>query len=478
MIFPSFVFILFFLPMLLVLYFLVFRNNLKRQNVLLLAASLFFYSWGEPVFVFAMLVCILINWGFGCFCLYSDGQTAVFGIETKKLRKLAFLLTVAADLGLLAYYKYASFAVLNINRLFNMKMTIPDIALPIGISFFTFQAVSYTIDVFRGTVKPQKKLPYVALYISLFPQLIAGPIVRYKTIEHELENRRFNWDDFSSGVVRFITGLGKKVIIANIIAPAADFTFGKDPAALSVSAAWLGVAAYALQIYFDFSGYSDMAIGLGKIFGFHFLENFNYPYISRSISEFWRRWHISLSSWFRDYVYFPLGGSRVNKLRLVFNLFVVWALTGLWHGANWTFVGWGLMFFFLITFEKVSGIGRLLEKLPVLGNLYTLFFVLLGWALFRAEGGFYAINYVLAMFGLKSNPLVGKDTYMIIIEYSFTWSIGIIGCLPVARTLARERFSGKIIMPLIKWAFLAFVVLVSVVLINGSDYNPFIYFNF
>jgi alginate O-acetyltransferase complex protein AlgI len=477
MVFPSFVFILFFLPILLILNFLVFRNNLKRQNILLLAASLFFYSWGEPVFVFTMLACILINWGFGFLCIIFEEQTVICGIETGKLRKLAFLLTITADLGLLAYYKYASFVVLNINRLLPLEISVPGIALPIGISFFTFQAVSYTVDVFRGTVKPQKKMTYVALYISLFPQLIAGPIVRYKTIEHELENRLFYWDDFSSGVIRFITGLGKKVIIANVIAPAADFTFGKDPSTLSISAAWLGAAAYALQIYFDFSGYSDMAVGLGKMFGFHFLENFNYPYISRSISEFWRRWHISLSTWFRDYVYFPLGGSRVNKWRLIFNLFVVWALTGLWHGASWAFVGWGLMFFFLIAFEKVTDFGKLLEKLPVLGNLYTLFFVLLGWVLFRAGSGFHAVNYLLAMFGLKSNSFTGRDTY-IVIEYSFTWIIGIIGCLPVARTLTQERFSGKIIILLFKWAFYAFVLLLSVVLINGSNYNPFIYFNF
>ncbi|MDR1753624.1 MAG: MBOAT family protein [Eubacterium sp.] len=397
----------------------------------------------------------------------------------RKTIRIAFVLTLAADLALLAYYKYAAFAIVNLNRLFSVELTVPSIALPIGISFFTFQAMSYTFDVFRGTVKPQEKLSYVALYIALFPQLIAGPIVRYETIAEELDNRAFSWEDFSSGVGRFIVGLGKKVIIANVIAQAADFTFGKDPATLSLTAAWLGAAAYGLQIYFDFSGYSDMAIGLGKMFGFHFLENFNYPYIARSVSDFWRRWHISLSTWFRDYVYFPLGGSRVNgKARLVFNLFVVWALTGLWHGASWTFVGWGLMFFFLIAFEKVTGFGKWVEKLPVISNLYMLVCVLLGWVLFRASGGRHSINYLLAMAGLKGNPLIGTDTYRVIFEYSFTWVIGIIGCLPIAKSFAAHRFSDTLAAATFRWAYMAFVTLLSVILISGSTYNPFIYFNF
>lgn len=479
MVFPSFVFLLFFLPALLILYYFVLRKNLKQQNTLLLIASLFFYSWGEPTFVFAMLACIVINWAFGYLCLYTDRQATTWGISSVKLRKLAFVLTIVADFGLLAYYKYANFLVVNINRILPIEISVPSIALPIGISFFTFQAISYTIDVYRGTVKPQGKLSYVALYISLFPQLIAGPIVRYQTIEYELDNRTFNGDDFSSGVGRFIIGLGKKVIIANVIAQVADFTFGKAPDTLSVTAAWLGAAAYALQIYFDFSGYSDMAIGLGKMFGFHFLENFNYPYISRSISDFWRRWHISLSTWFRDYVYFPLGGSRVkNKPRLVFNLFVVWALTGLWHGASWTFVGWGLMFFFLIAFEKVTGFGKWIEKIPLVGNVYMLVCILFGWVLFRASGGQYAVDYLLAMIGLKGNSFIGKDTHWLILEFAFTWGIGIIGCLPIAKVIGKWQLSGTFIASLLRWAYLALVTLLSLACISGSNYNPFIYFNF
>lgn len=429
--------------------------------------------------MFAMLACIGVNWAFGYLCIYIDGQAYAWGINSTKLRKLSFLLTIISDLGLLAYYKYVAFIVVNINRLSPIEFSIPSIALPIGISFFTFQAMSYTIDVFRGTVNPQRKLSYVALYISLFPQLIAGPIVRYITIENALDSRKFDWDVFSEGVSRFIVGLGKKVIIANVIAQAADYTFGKSPDALSVTAAWLGAAAYALQIYFDFSGYSDMAIGLGKMFGFHFLENFNYPYISRSISEFWRRWHISLSTWFRDYVYFPLGGSRVkSKLRLVLNLFVVWVLTGLWHGANWTFVGWGLMFFFVIAFEKVTGFGKWIEKLPVVGNLYMLVCVLLGWVLFRAPGGSYAIGYLLTMFGLNGNPIIGNDTLRLIFEYAFTWALGIIGCIPFVKALDSKKYSDTVFASFFRWAYLGLVLLLSMVLISGSDYNPFIYFNF
>jgi D-alanyl-lipoteichoic acid acyltransferase DltB (MBOAT superfamily) len=457
----------------------VFPNHLKRQNFLLLIASLFFYSWGEPRFVFAMLACIWINWAFGYLCLYLNGQTVIFGMQVDKIRKLAFLLTVTADLGLLALFKYTKFLLTNLNRLLPTDIPVPNIGLHLGISFFTFQALSYAIDVYRGIVKPQKKFTYVALYISLFPQLVAGPIVRYETIEDELDNRRFNWDDFSSGISRFIIGLGKKVIVANVMVQAADFTFAKDPATLSITAAWLGSAAYALQIYFDFSGYSDMAIGLGKMFGFHFLENFNFPYIARSVSDFWRRWHISLSSWFRDYVYFPLGGSRVSsKARLVLNLFIVWALTGLWHGANWTFIGWGLMFFFLIAFEKVTGFGKWIEKLPIVSNLYMIVCILLGWVLFRASAGRYAINYLLAMAGLKGNPLIGTDTFRVIFEYSFTWIIGIIGCLPIVKRISIHHLSDTLIATMLRWAYLAFVMLLSVILMSGSSYNPFIYFNF
>jgi len=479
MIFSSFEFLFFFLPIVLVMYYLVFRRNLTLKNFVLLIASLLFYAWGEPLFVFAMLACILVNWGFGYLCLIARKDDSKNTNAAKKLLRPALIFTIAADISLLTVFKYAAFFTYNVNQLLPIELSIPQIALPIGISFFVFQAVSYTVDVYRGTVAPQKKLSLVALYISLFPQLMAGPIIRYSTIEKQLTNRSFKWGDFSSGFRRFIIGLGKKVIIADIIAQAADMAFGADPLTMSVTAAWLGAGAFGLQIFFDFSGYSDMAIGLGKMFGFHFLENFNFPYISRSISEFWRRWHISLGAWFRDYVYFPMGGSKVkSKRRLVFNLFIVWLLTGLWHGAAWTFVAWGLFFFVLIAFEKVTGFDKWVERVPVLSSLYMLACVLIGWVLFRAEGGRHAVSYLLTMFGLNANPFMGFDTLRLSWEFVVTWVIGIIACIPVTKAVMAKRFAQGIPAKVLRWVYVVFVLIVSIVLMYGSGTAPFIYFAF
>jgi len=479
MIFSSFEFIFFFLPVLLPVYYLVFKGNLNGRNFVLLIASLLFYAWGEPLFVFAMLACIFINWGFGYLCIKARRDGSKPGNTAEKLIKPALILTVAADLGLLVVFKYATFFTTNINRVLPMDIPIPQLALPIGISFFVFQAVSYSIDIYRGKVSPQKNLYLVALYISLFPQLMAGPIIRYSTIEKQLTARVFSWDDFTSGLRRFIIGLGKKVIIADIIAHAAEYAFTADPVTMSVMAAWLGTAAFGLQIFFDFSGYSDMAIGLGKMFGFHFLENFNFPYISRSISEFWRRWHISLGAWFRDYVYFPMGGSKVkSKWRLVFNLFVVWAFTGLWHGAAWTFVFWGLFFFALIAFEKVTGFDKWVERVPVVSNIYMLVCVLIGWVLFRAEGARHTMDYLFAMGGLHANPVFGFDTLRIGLEYYVTWIIGIIACIPISRKLMEYRFANSIPAAIFRWAYAAFILFLSIIIMSGSDAAPFIYFAF
>ena len=482
MLFSSFEFLFFFLPVLIPLYYFVFRGSLTGQNVLLLIASLLFYAWGEPLFVFAMLACIVFNWGFGYLCLRArgdGGDGSKFGKAAEKLLKPALILTIAADLGLLIVFKYATFITTNINNMLPVDIPIPQLALPIGISFFIFQAVSYSVDVYRGKVIPQRRLYLVALYISLFPQLMAGPIIRYSTIEKQLTDRKFNWDDFLSGFRRFIIGLGKKVIIADIIALAAEYAFVADPITMSVTAAWLGAAAFGLQIFFDFSGYSDMAIGLGKMFGFHFLENFNFPYISRSISEFWRRWHISLGAWFRDYVYFPMGGSQVkSKWRLVFNLFVVWAFTGLWHGAAWTFVFWGLFYFILVAFEKVTGFDKWVERVPVVGNIYMLVCVLIGWVLFRADGGRHAIDYLLSMFGVHGNPMFGFDALRIGLEYYVTWIIGIVACIPVSRKLMEHRLANRTPAVALRWVFAGFVFFLSLVIMNGSDAAPFIYFAF
>ena len=353
MLFPSEVFLFVFLPVVLGVYYLLLRKTKHLKNIFLLAASLFFYAWGEPQNVWLMVGVILFNW--------------FFGILVDKVRdhkvpvRILMTVMVLTNVGILGWYKYSEFVMLQVNRFLHTEFTVPDVTLPIGISFFTFQAMSYVIDVYRGHGKVQKNPLQVGLYISLFPQLIAGPIVRYETIADQIENRVENLADFNAGVTRFCIGLGKKVLIANNMALIADNAFGliiNNEFQASVGMAWLGAIAYTLQIFFDFSGYSDMAIGLGQMFGFHFEENFKYPYISSTVSEFWRRWHISLQTWFRDYVYFPLGGSRVSKPRLVLNLFVVWALTGIWHGANWTFLAWGLLYFVLLTFEKLSGLGK------------------------------------------------------------------------------------------------------------------------
>ena len=384
MLFSSTIFVFLFLPMVLIFYYGIFRNSRKLKNIFLLLASLFFYAWGEPTFVLVMIMSIICNYYFGL-------QVDKYKNNTKKAKSIIVIMLIF-NLTIMFIFKYLMFTLTNIKYLTGLNFNIPNIALQIGISFFTFQAISYVIDVYRGNGKVQKNPLNVGLYISFFPQLIAGPIIRYETIAEQIENRHENFEDFSKGTCRFIIGLGKKMLLANTLALVADYAFSVKSGELSVVMAWLGALAYTFQIFFDFSGYSDMAIGLGLMFGFKFLENFNYPYISKSISEFWRRWHISLGTWFRDYVYFPLGGSRVSsKKRLVFNLFVVWSLTGLWHGANWTFIVWGLMYFVLITLEKLTKFDR---KLGWFGHVYTMLFVILGWVLFRADNISYGIGYI------------------------------------------------------------------------------------
>jgi alginate O-acetyltransferase complex protein AlgI len=360
-----------------------------------------------------------------------------------------------------------------------VNIGVPEIFLPIGISFFTFQAISYVIDIYRGHGEVQKNPVNVGLYISFFPQLIAGPIVRYETIAAQISVRTVNADKFTVGVKRFVIGLGKKMIIANSMAMVADTAFGTETSGLSVGMAWLGAIAYTMQIYYDFSGYSDMAIGLGKMFGFDFLENFNYPYISKSVSEFWRRWHISLGTWFRDYVYIPLGGSRVNtKARLLFNLFVVWFLTGLWHGANWTFIVWGLMYFVLISIEKLSGFEK--AALPAFVKwIYTMSFVVIGWVIFRSVDIFQSIEYFSAMLGLYGNALIDSQLWislgenMVIFIFAFIFSAPFV---PWLNHQLNKRIPGY--KPVIvQISYFVVFILSSFYVIKGG-YNPFIYFNF
>ncbi len=470
MLFSSAEFLFFFLPGVIFCYYVLCRKSRLLQNMLLLIASLFFYAWGEPKFVFVMILSIIANWFFGLLVHQFKARKAV--------TRVVLLAATVFNLGIMFVFKYLMFSLNNINSLFGLALSVPVIALPIGISFFTFQAFSYVLDVNRGAGEMQKNPMYVGLYVSFFPQLIAGPIVRYETIAHEIKHRIETLDDFTSGVTRFIVGFLKKVLLANTMAVIADNAFdGNDN--LSVGLAWLGVFAYAFQIYFDFSGYSDMAIGLGKMFGFHFLENFNYPYISKSISEFWRRWHISLGTWFRDYVYFPLGGSRVkSKARLVFNLFIVWFLTGVWHGANWTFILWGLMYFALITFEKLTNFEENPKKFGWLKYSYTMLFVLFGWVLFRAQNLVAAGEYFKAMFGLAGNPLI-DDAFVLNLTQNFVFLIVCaVFSLPAAKVFREkigERFKGT---GAVYAAGLMMLLLVAVSYLVKGSYNPFIYFNF
>lgn len=467
MLFSSSTFIFLFLPIVIFIYYVFLRKHRTLQNVFLLISSLVFYAWGEVSFVFIMILSIIANYLFGLY-LYKSKRT--------RNKKIILVLSIAFNLSILFVFKYLTFAITNINTLLGTNILIPNIALPIGISFFTFQAMSYVIDVYRG-IEAQKNILNVGLYISFFPQLIAGPIVRYETVAHQIQYRKENFDDFSNGVCRFIIGMGKKVLLANSMAVVADIAFNNNIAETSALFAWVGAIAYTLQIFFDFSGYSDMAIGLGRMFGFKFLENFNYPYISGSITEFWRRWHISLGSWFRDYVYFPLGGSRVkSKFRLIFNLFVVWLLTGVWHGANWTFIIWGLMYFALLTFEKLTGLHKS-KKCKILRHIYTLFFVVLGWVIFRADNLSDAFTYIGVMFG-SNGIFIDYSAIFFVKENLVYFVFGIICSLPLLSFVYKTYLHDKKFTPVIMSVSLVVITLLSVIYIVKGTYNPFIYFNF
>lgn len=456
MLFSTIPFLYFFLPSVLFINNVLLRKNINYQNVFLLLSSLFFYAWGEPTFVFVMLLSIVLNWGFGIW------------VDKKRENKTWILfLMLLFNLSLIFVFKYLMFAMNVINEVFDTHMRVPIINLPIGISFFTFQSISYVIDIYRHHGEVQRNPLNVGLYISFFPQLIAGPIVRYETIAAEINNRKVTWNDFTDGVERFIIGLGKKVLLANNFAVIADHIFTLLPEYLDLPLAWLGAISYTLQIFFDFSGYSDMAIGLGRMFGFHFLENFNYPYISRSVSEFWRRWHISLGSWFRDYVYIPLGGNRVAKPLVYRNLFVVWLLTGIWHGANWTFIIWGLMYFVLLAFEKFTELEK--RNFHILGHVYTLFFVVVGWVIFRSETLTDAWNYLHVMF-TPSIPDSSPLFLFYISEYKWWLLCGLFFSLPIVNRSKLHPVINSI------WCIVIFFL--CLVYITKGGYNPFIYFNF
>ena len=470
MLFSSSVFIYLFLPAVVFVYYVLLRKSRMLQNIFLVFASLFFYAWGEPKFVLIMILSIFVNY--------------IFGILVDKFRdstksKVIIALTVVFNLGILFVFKYLNFSVSIIEKIANVNLHISEIALPIGISFFTFQAMSYVIDVYRSKGEVQKNILNVALYISFFPQLIAGPIVRYETIANEIKNRKETLENFLDGFVRFVIGLAKKVLLANNFAVVADRIFDYSEAGNDISSptAWLGAICYTLQIFYDFSGYSDMAIGLGKMFGFHFLENFNYPYISTSITEFWRRWHISLGTWFRDYVYIPLGGSRVKKSRLVFNLFIVWFLTGVWHGANWTFIVWGLMYFVLLTIEKLTGFYKTDSKAKkVVLWLYSMLFVVLGWVVFRSTSLPNAFNYITKMFNVSA---IGIDSYFVdnLKEIILFIGFGILFSVPIIPKL-KNKLKDNILIDIIYVVLFISLFILSIASVASNAYNPFIYFNF
>lgn len=484
MIFSSLVFLFIFLPLTLTGYFLI---NKVLRNIFLLLASLFFYAWGETAYVLIMLGSIFFNYTFGNFV-----NKSFWGATQAVMPRVMLIVGIVGNLLLLIYFKYAGFLVENINVLLTVfsiePIPVDDIHLPIGISFFTFQALSYLIDVYRGDAKPQKNLFNCALYISLFPQLIAGPIVRYHDIARQIASRVVDVEKFSLGTQRFIFGLAKKVLIANPMGEVADNIFLVPGDEITIGMAWLGIACYSLQIYFDFSGYSDMAIGLGRMFGFEFLENFRYPYIAQSVKEFWRRWHISLSSWFRDYVYFPLGGSRVSAIRTYFNLWVVFLLCGLWHGASWNFLIWGALHGAYLVIEK-AGIHFVLLKFPrPFRHAYTLLLVMIAWVFFRAETLPAALQYLKIMSGGgDADGIVHYALYYLDQKTIFVFSIGCLVATPICRVIAdyaveyRIRTTSRSINSLIGCSY--YLILFSLLFVTVSSlasgtYNPFIYFRF
>lgn len=471
MLFSSSIFLFLFLPIVLFCYYVPLRGRRQGQNILLLVASLLFYAFGEPWFLLVMMGSIVANWAFG---LWASRARAM-----GRSVKAAVVCTAIFNLGILFIFKYLTFVLTNLNLL-GFQFIIPIIELPIGISFFTFKAMSYVLDVARGDTKAQPSLFKVGLYISLFPQLLAGPITRYTTMSDEIDLRRETWADFSSGVGRLLMGMGKKVLLSNQLAVVADIAFqGGHPS--STAFAWLGGACYILQLYYDFSGYSDMAIGMGRMFGFHFLENFNYPYTATSVSEFWRRWHISLTTWFRDYVYIPLGGSRVEKRwKAVRNIFVVWLFTGIWHGANWTFIVWGLLNFGLLMAEKYGGFARNFPKW--LGRIYVFTAFLLTCVLFRSTSIGEAGTYFQALFHIGV-PGFSGDFILYLREYALIIVFAFLCAAPTATWVRRKltEWNGGWLLPLWDGASavcMLAVFILSVAFIVKGTYNPFIYFNF
>lgn len=466
MVFSSIPFLYYFLPLMLAVYFAVPKTF---KNTVLLLFSLLFYAWGEPVYVFLMLGTIAVNYLLGILIEKFRG---------KALSKVLMGASALFSLGFLGYFKYADFFIENFNRMTGLSIGLLNIALPIGISFYTFQILSYTIDVYRGNVKAQKNPITLATYVVLFPQLIAGPIVRYIDVERELISRTHSFEKVSAGIRRFTVGLSKKVLIANTLGELCTAFNGADEK--SVLFYWLYAIAYMLQVYFDFSGYSDMAIGLGKVLGFEFLENFNYPFISRSITEFWRRWHMSLGSWFRDYVYIPMGGNRVKRGRMLLNIFTVWFLTGFWHGAEWNFIVWGLYFGVLLTLEKFF-FGRYIERSRVLGHVYLLFLTSISFVIFGSATMSDAVSNIGAMFGAGDIPISSALFIYNLRSYALILLVAIVGATPLPKMLLgrlcrNEKVSA--VWNVIEIPLLALLLILATAYLADGAFNPFLYFRF
>ncbi|MDR7078858.1 alginate O-acetyltransferase complex protein AlgI [Neobacillus niacini] len=471
MVFSNLVFLFAFLPVVLLLYYIA-RVDLK--NAVLLIASLVFYAWGEPQYVFLML--------------FSIGMNYLFGLGVQKFstnilwKKTILIISIISNLLVIGYFKYSSFVLDNLNAILGTSWNVGELPLPIGISFFTFQAMSYVIDVYRNDAKVQKSLTSLALYITLFPQLVAGPIVRYNDVEEQITRRSVDINKFNDGIKRFIIGLSKKVLVANGFATIADSVFTAPANELSVATAWIGIIAYSLQIYYDFSGYSDMAIGLGKMFGFDFLENFNYPYISKNASEFWRRWHISLSTWFKDYLYIPLGGNRKGNLKTFRNILIVWTATGFWHGASWSFMIWGFYFGILICLERFGFLSFLNKLWTPLQHAYLILVVMVGWVFFRADNFSYSFEFLQSMFNLNQQALFDNTSILFLHDNIILFIVGILFSTPILQKIKHinikssktfsslSSFSSSVVYMILMFAVVVYLV--------NSSYNPFIYFRF
>lgn len=467
MVFSSFSFLLLFLPLCLLLYFVFPKRLRTARNAVLLLFSLIFYFFGEPKGILVMLFTVLLSY----FCALIIERS-----HKPSVRKCLVIVAIVGSLGTLCYFKYTGFAVTALQRIFGTSLSVPEIIMPIGISFFTFQSMSYVIDVYRGDAPAQKNPAYVALYVVMFPQLIAGPIVRYNTVAAAIRQREETLDDVYAGIRRFIVGLAKKVLLANTFGTVSESLFGLS--GRSALLAWIGAVFYTLQIFYDFSGYSDMAIGLGRVFGFHFLENFDYPYISKSITEFWRRWHISLGTWFRDYLYIPLGGNRKGLSRQVLNLLIVWGLTGFWHGAGWNFLIWGLYFAVILIIEKLIVL-KVLEKLPTfLRHLYALLLIMIGWVIFNCTSLSSLAVYLRDLFRFTS--VTAADWGYVWYLFRQYWPellFGILFSLPVLPAV-KKRIGQKAWYAPVSSVLLVLVLVFCIVGLAGSSFNPFIYFRF